>query len=238
MESSAGGISPRNYTRCRSDYTLHAFPFHVLIQPWQKATPMATVTSAAPVASGVAVETPSETEVEFEFSDVASLMCLLCARQFKTSEQLKRHNKESELHKVCNIKFFRRLFFVDHIQFFIQKNFKDVNLREIARQKAASRRAGTSEAPKYRDRASERRTLFNQPDAPIPEKDPSVSKKRQVETPRPPTPPPVDLAKDEANVGNKLLKMMGWKAGSGLGLEGEGRVSPMFVRLLFGQPIC
>jgi len=152
-------------------------------------------------------------------------MCLLCARQFKTLEQLKRHNKESDLHKVCDIKVFRALFFTTHIQ---QKNFKDVNLREIARQKAASRRIGTSEAPKYRDRASERRTLFNQPEAPIPEKDPSVSKKRQVEAPRPPT-PPVVLANDEANVGNKLLKMMGWKAGSGLGSEGDGRVNPMFV---------
>jgi hypothetical protein len=172
----------------------------------QNVIPKATVsTSAAPVTSRAAVEMPSETEVEFEFSDVTSLMCLLCARQFKTSEQLKRHNKESELHK---------------------KNFKDVNLREIARQKAASRRVGTSEAPKYRDRASERRTLFNQPEAPIPEKDPSVSKKRQVEAPRPPT-PPVDLANDDANVGNKLLKMMGWKAGSGLGSEGDGRVNPI-----------
>lgn len=167
----------------------------------------AVSTSAAPPTIRASVEAPSETEVEFEFSDATSLMCLLCARQFKTSEQLKRHNKESELHK---------------------KNFKDVNLREIARQKAASRRVGTLEAPKYRDRASERRTLFNQPEAPIPEKEPSVSKKRQVEVPAPPVPPPVvELAKDEANVGNKLLKMMGWKAGSGLGSEGDGRVNPI-----------
>jgi len=39
-------------------------------------------------------------EEEFEFSDVSALMCLLCARQFKALEQLKRHNKESDLHKV------------------------------------------------------------------------------------------------------------------------------------------
>ena len=49
--------------------------------------------------------------------------------------------------------------------------------------------------------------------------------------PPPPVPPPVDLAKDEGNVGNKLLKMMGWKAGSGLGSEGDGRVNPMFVEI-------
>ena len=37
---------------------------------------------------------------EFEFSDISSTSCLLCARQFKSVEQLKRHNKESDLHKV------------------------------------------------------------------------------------------------------------------------------------------
>ena len=30
-------------------------------------------------------------------------------------------------------------------------------------------------------------------------------------------------------MGNKLLKMMGWKEGTGLGSDGDGRVDPMFV---------
>ena len=56
--------------------------------------------------------------------------------------------------------------------------------------------------------------------------------------PPPLVPPPVDLANDEANVGNKLLKMMGWKTGSGLGSEGDGRVNPMFVEIyhISGEP--
>lgn len=114
-----------------------------------------------------------------------------------------------------------------------QANFKDLNLRDIARQKVASRKKekeGTPEQPKYRDRASERRTLFNQPDAPMPEKD---VKKRDTPS-RAPTPPPVPPAnpgQDGSNVGNKLLKMMGWKEGTGLGSEGDGRVNPMFVSL-------
>jgi hypothetical protein len=56
---------------------------------------------------------------------------------------------------------------------FIQKNFKDANLREIARQKpVAARQTADSkvpEQPKYRDRASERRIMHNQPDVPLPE---------------------------------------------------------------------
>ncbi|KAF8964646.1 hypothetical protein BDZ97DRAFT_1814865 [Flammula alnicola] len=168
-------------------------------------------TPALAAASGVKAPTKAspDPEAEFEFSDVATLMCLLCARQFKTLDVLKRHNKESELHK---------------------KNYKDSNLREVARQKVAARKAG-SEQPKYRDRASERRTLFNQPDAPVPEKDTtSAPKKRQIETlpaPSPPPPPPTNLGKDESNMGNKLLKIMGWKEGSGLGSEGGGRVNPI-----------
>jgi RNA-binding protein 5/10 len=106
-------------------------------------------------------------------------------------------------------------------------------LEKLATRKAA---ANVLEQPKYRDRASERRILFNQPDAPVPEKDPGPgsTKKRHVETPsRPVTPPlPVNLGKDQSNVGNKLLKMMGWKEGTGLGTDGDGRVDPMFVYVI------
>ena len=45
----------------------------------------------------------------------------------------------------------------------------------------------------------------------------------------PPTPPPVNPGQDENNIGNKLLKMMGWKEGQGLGTSGDGRVDPMCV---------
>jgi hypothetical protein len=77
--------------------------------------------------------------------------------------------------------------------------------------------------------------MHNQPDVPLPENAGSVvSKKRQHAEgpPPPPSPPPaVNPRQDDANVGNKLLKMMGWKEGSGLGMDGEGRVDPMYTRL-------
>ncbi|KAJ7632364.1 hypothetical protein FB45DRAFT_912257 [Roridomyces roridus] len=176
------------------------------LAPSKKAGP-----SSGPKDSVVSAE-PMPTEDDFEFSDLNAMTCLLCARQFKTTDQLKRHNKESDLHK---------------------KNYKDPNLREVARQKLAARQTDASgaEQPKYRDRASERRVLFNQPDAPVPEKDASkVGKKRQAEgPPPPPSPPPPALnpGQDEKNVGNKLLKMMGWTEGSGLGSAGDGRVDPI-----------
>jgi RNA-binding protein 5/10 len=42
-------------------------------------------------------------EVEFEFSDLLKLACMLMmlsTRQFKTLNQLRKHNKGSDLHKV------------------------------------------------------------------------------------------------------------------------------------------
>ena len=51
-------------------------------------------------------EAPLPMEVEFEFSDVNALTCLLCARQFKTLDQLKRHNKESDLHKARLLQYY------------------------------------------------------------------------------------------------------------------------------------
>ncbi|KAK7038013.1 hypothetical protein R3P38DRAFT_2903934 [Favolaschia claudopus] len=192
--------------------------------PSALAPPKQPVASTSNTAESAAVSTTLEVpspEQEFEFSDVNALSCLLCARQFKTLDQLKRHNKESDLHKARILQ--------------LSKNLKDSNLRDVARQKLAARQAtssGGAEQPKYRDRASERRVLFNQPDTPMPEKDAGkvAGKKRQADGPPPPPsppPPPVNPGKDENNVGNKLLKMMGWTEGTGLGTEGEGRVDPI-----------
>jgi RNA-binding protein 5/10 len=96
------------------------------------------------------------------------------------------------------------------------------------------------QAPKYRDRASERRVMHNQPDAPAPSSSSSggVSGNVRRSAPGPPkppspTPPPLNPGQDENNVGNKLLKMMGWTEGTGLGTNGEGRINPMYCRVSF-----
>jgi len=187
------------------------------------AAPVAVEAPApAPVTPVVQVKEKSSTpmpavpvaESEFEFSDTGAMTCLLCARQFKTLDQLRRHNNESDLHK---------------------KNFKDANLRDVAREKAKAAKAKIAEQPKYRDRASERRIMHNQPDIPLPENSsatakPGNGKKRFAEGPPPPaSPPPAPTfpGEDTSNVGNKLLRMMGWTEGSGLGQDGEGRVEPI-----------
>lgn len=85
----------------------------------------------------------------------------------------------------------------------------------------------------YRDRALERCILFSQRDVPVLESVTTLSGgNRRAEGPPPasfPPPPPVAPGKDESNIWNKLLKLMGWKEGTGLGTEGEGRVDPMSI---------
>lgn len=100
---------------------------------------------------------------------------------------------------------------------------------------AASSSGETAEQSKYRDRAAERREAFNQPDKPVLDRNSGVSsfKRKFAEAPKPPPPPAapgVDPGKDEANKGNLLLAKMGWKSGTGLGKEGEGRVDPVMVQ--------
>uniref|UniRef100_D8PWB0 G-patch domain-containing protein n=1 Tax=Schizophyllum commune (strain H4-8 / FGSC 9210) TaxID=578458 RepID=D8PWB0_SCHCM len=178
-----------------------------------------SVSSEAAPVPAIAVAPSTD---EFEFADTDALMCLLCGRQFKTIDVLGRHIRESELHK---------------------KNAQDSRLREVARKKVAARKAkdaGTTEGgapaqPKYRDRALERRALFNQPDFPVPESStsvaPAASSTRRVTPPPPPPPPALHPGQDQSNVGNKLLKRMGWQEGTGLGVEGEGRVDPIITNI-------
>ena len=123
---------------------------------------------------------------------------------------------------------------------------QQTNLRDPALCEAAKRRKTTSgtspvptDAPKYRDRAAERREAFNQPAIPLPEDTSQIGQKRKfveppslVAPPPPPPPPPPALepGNDETNRGNQLLAKMGWTSGTGLGSGGEGRVDPVMVQ--------
>ncbi|KAI0685853.1 hypothetical protein BC835DRAFT_1454618 [Cytidiella melzeri] len=116
------------------------------------------------------------TESKLEYSNMMALSCLLRCRKFKTLDQLKRHNKESDMHK---------------------KNYKDPNLREVAQEKAKAAKA----------------------------------KGKQPKPPALPPSQPVKLGERISNVGNKLLCMMGWTEGTGLGQGGEDRVEPIQIAI-------
>ncbi|KZT59764.1 hypothetical protein CALCODRAFT_466464, partial [Calocera cornea HHB12733] len=174
---------------------------------------------AQKAASTPSRDSPVAEADKFEYGDPVGFACYLCSRKLTSLELLRRHDQESDLHKARE-----------------QANLKDEKLRETAKKKADATRAKhqadkAEGAPKYRDRASERREIYGQPEVPPPEAlNSSTVGKKKAESP-PPPPVAVAPAKDENNIGNKMLKKMGWSEGTGLGTEGEGRVDPMRTAL-------
>jgi RNA-binding protein 5/10 len=126
---------------------------------------------------------------------------------------------------------------------YVQKNYTDQRLRDLAHQKAGLSKSAVaavaSEQPKYRDRASERRIMHHQPDVPLPSEQDNPAKKRHVDgtttaqstagLPQLSPPPHAHPGNDDTNIGNKLLKKMGWREGTGLGWGGEGITEPLSV---------
>ncbi|RSH94379.1 hypothetical protein EHS25_004182 [Saitozyma podzolica] len=189
---------------------------------------------------------PPAPPADFDYADVSTLAttgkvaCLLCQRQFKTEEMLRKHTAQSDLHK-ARIK----PGFTDILEFRASvTNLLDTAICQSGKQRknavgsatsGSSNSGETAEQSKYRDRAAERREAFNQPDKPVLDRNAGVSsfKRKFAEAPKPPPPPAapgVEPGKDEANKGNLLLAKMGWKSGTGLGKEGEGRVDPVMVQ--------
>jgi len=163
---------------------------------------------------------------EDDFSDFNRLTCVLCQRQFKSPEDLQRHNNLSNLHKT---------------------NLQNDKLKKIARAKKAASLAKKSsnsitvanasstttttaeKSVKYTDRAAARREAYGQPDAPNADK--HEAKKARYEPAPPAAVPAAQPDKDgiqATNVGSKMLEKMGWQKGEGLG-NGNGRVDPVLA---------
>ncbi|KAL7411546.1 hypothetical protein BDY24DRAFT_417075 [Mrakia frigida] len=226
-----------------------------LPQPSFAQAPPQASSSYRPTASTSqsTLSTPSipstSTSEEFEYSDTTKNACLLCQRQLKSLELLRKHNAGSDLHKARSTFLSLSLSLhhpLHHLSTrlgftLLSDRFRFAKDRVLLAHQAQAQAAAAAAASEYRDRASERRTVFNQPVVPPSRSShhshsgPQTSFKggrKFVEGPTaPPPPPPAGVApgKDESNVGNKMLAKMGWKEGTGLGREGEGRVDPVMA---------
>ncbi len=127
----------------------------------------------------------------------STFICYVCRRQFNSQEILERHEKESKLH---------------------QEN--------LLKQKDAQQQL---QAPTYRDRASERRALHGD-SIPIDNKD----RYKDDNKPRsgsldinPIVNTSAPLFNDESNIGNKLIRKLGWNEGMGLGKDNQGISNPV-----------
>ena len=150
--------------------------------------------------------------VKQSFSDPNKKCCYLCARQFKTDAEVKKHEDASQLHR-------------DNL------DNEDLKAKAIAKMTKAGLPIHPidDDTPEYRDRARERRAAFG------------GSKKISLPLKKPPpstTTIPVPNAKDNndsppptQSKGATLLGKMGWTSGEGLGAQGKGMTAPIATDL-------
>lgn len=130
---------------------------------------------------------------ENRLTDWQKLACLLCKRQFPSKEALVRHQQLSDLHKQ--------------------------NLETLRASTGQQGGGGGDQESKYRDRAKERREKYGEPDVPPASKLKEKFTKQRNATYEEPTKHGID----STNIGNKMLKAMGWNEGQGLGKANQGR---------------
>lgn len=190
--------------------------------------------AAAPTAATAL--TPSDS---MYYIDTSALSCYLCVRKFKLLDVLLRHERESELHKTNMADEAKR------------QNGQEVRAIKLAEQRkaegedaaaTATATAPAGEAVKYRNRASERRAVFGlsggadvpkskftqvfagptamtssdaPPSSALPSSEPSDTNAAPA------------ISEDASNIGNILLRSMGWTEGQGIGVDGKGIDKPI-----------
>ncbi|PWZ02189.1 hypothetical protein BCV70DRAFT_221873, partial [Testicularia cyperi] len=182
-------------------------------------------------------DTVSEAQLRsFDYKDAEQIACLLCQRKFKSIDTLHRHEKESELHRT-------NLADLDVCRQGMQRKCGTKAVAGTEKQSSPNPSSSTA-APleatttpsdptrvmstPYRDRASERRAVFGA-DNPAPTRGgahPNTARSfegpaREEQTQPILSAPEKPIGSD--NVGNRLLALMGWTQGQGLGASAQGR---------------
>mmetsp|Transcript_22236 Transcript_22236/g.20211 ORF Transcript_22236/g.20211 Transcript_22236/m.20211 type:complete len:617 (+) Transcript_22236:3-1853(+) len=159
-----------------------------------------TLSASNVTSQGIENNTSSDTTNANNTNTITTgFVCLLCRRKFNSADQLQRHENESKLHA-----------------------------ENLAKSKATELASSSVEntGPVYRDRASERRSVFGIGDPVITTVRPEKSSSRDKEIiPQ----APVIVSEDMSNPGNQLLRKMGWSEGQGLGKDGKGVEVPIAV---------
>ncbi|SCV72033.1 BQ2448_4727 [Microbotryum intermedium] len=155
---------------------------------------------------------------DLPYGDSVSRICLLCSRQFKSLEEISKHNRLSKLH-LTNLS--------DPALVSRATTMKADNLAKRAAAASSAAKVDAPETPRYIDRAAARREHFHQPDKP--ERESKEKKRFEGPPPREELVQPNNEGIQDTNVGSKMLEKMGWSKGAGLGATGEGRAAPVMA---------
>ncbi|XP_062939746.1 RNA-binding protein 5-like [Cynocephalus volans] len=147
------------------------------------------------------VERPGSEEEKL--ADWKKMICLLCRRQFPNRNALVRHKQLSDLHKQ-NMDIYRQS----------RPSKQELEALELRERET-----------KYRDRAAERREKYGIPEPP------DTKRKKQFDAGTVNYEQPTKDGIDQSNIGNRMLKAMGWREGSGLGRKCQGITAPIEVQV-------
>ncbi|KAI8926959.1 hypothetical protein BC831DRAFT_206964 [Entophlyctis helioformis] len=167
---------------------------------------------------------PSEGAVNEEYSDLSIMACLLCERQFKSGDDLRKHQAKSALHKT-NMAALR------------QKQLEQMRQQAMA---AAAAAAASGHGHKKRRLPAGGSSSNSNPNANANPNLVAVGSGRgrgsgsgmgAAGGPLLITPSVESDALGQGipatNKGSRMLQKMGWKAGTGLGADGRGIVAPV-----------
>ncbi|KAH7020124.1 hypothetical protein EDB80DRAFT_702418 [Ilyonectria destructans] len=166
-----------------------------------------SLTPEPTAASDTKTQAQSDSNTTVSYVDRDRLMCLICMRKYKSVDEVNIHEK-SRNHKNATEN---------------EEQVKAALPRLAARDKRLQKQTpenseAAATASQYRDRAKERRQVYNQPTKPKPTPGQTNKPKqppKQEESAQP--------AKPAQSKGAGMLAKMGWSAGAGLGANGDGR---------------
>ncbi|KPM37885.1 hypothetical protein AK830_g8674 [Neonectria ditissima] len=154
-------------------------------------------------------ELPTESTTTVSYVDRDRLMCLICMRKYKSVDEVNIHEK-SRNHKNAT-----------ENEEQVKAALPRLATRDARLQKQAQENPDAAQSTsQYRDRAKERRQVYNQPTKPkvAPtqghQNKPKQAPKQEVT---------VQPAKPAQSKGAGMLARMGWSTGAGLGANGDGR---------------